>query len=73
MCIVCFNNIKKKSSRQQNVFMCVRLLERLTAVGNRWPDHATPSTRERLALTSPTSGGRSVGIVRLQTTAMEFS
>jgi hypothetical protein len=26
-----------------------------------------------LALTSPTSGGRSVGIVRLQTQAMEFS
>jgi hypothetical protein len=28
---------------------------------------------QRLALTSPTSGGRSVGIVRLQTTATEFS
>jgi hypothetical protein len=26
-----------------------------------------------LALTSPTSGGRSVGIVRLRTTATEFS
>jgi hypothetical protein len=26
-----------------------------------------------LALTSPTSGGRSVGIVRLRTKAMEFS
>jgi hypothetical protein len=26
-----------------------------------------------MALTSPTSGGRSVGIVRLRTTALEFS
>jgi hypothetical protein len=46
---------------------------RLTAVGIRCADHATPSTRKRLALTSPTSGGRSVGIVRLRTTATEFS
>jgi hypothetical protein len=45
----------------------------LTAVGIRCADHATPSTRKRLALTSPTSGGRSVGIVRLRTTATEFS
>jgi hypothetical protein len=28
---------------------------------------------QTLALTSPTSGGRSVGIVRLRTTATEFS
>jgi hypothetical protein len=28
---------------------------------------------QRLALTSPTSGGRSVGIIRLRTTATEFS
>jgi hypothetical protein len=46
---------------------------RLTAVGIRWADHATPSARKRLALTSLTSGGRSVGIVPLQTTATEFS
>jgi hypothetical protein len=30
-------------------------------------DHATPSIRKKLALTSPTSGGRSVGIVRVRT------
>jgi hypothetical protein len=39
----------------------------------RCADHATPSTLKRLALTSPTSGGRSFGIVRLRTTATEFS
>jgi hypothetical protein len=39
----------------------------LTAGGIRYADHATPSIRKKLALTSPTSGGRSVGIVRLRT------
>jgi hypothetical protein len=39
----------------------------------RCADHATPSTRKMLVLTSsPTSGGRSVDIVRLRTTATEF-
>jgi hypothetical protein len=38
-------------------------------VGIRCADHATP----QLALTSPTSSGRSVGIVRLRTTTTEFS
>jgi hypothetical protein len=33
--------------------------------GIRCADHATPSIRK--ALTSPTSGGRSVGIVRVRT------
>jgi hypothetical protein len=41
-------------------------------VGIRCPDHATPSTRKRLTLTSPTSGDLSVGIVRLRTTATQF-
>jgi hypothetical protein len=37
----------------------------------RWPrDTLYP---QKLALTSPTSGGRSVGIVRLRTKATEFS
>jgi hypothetical protein len=35
--------------------------------GIRCADHATPSIRKKLALTSPTSGGRSVDIVRLRT------
>jgi hypothetical protein len=46
---------------------------RLTAVGIRCADHATPSIRKKLALTSPTCGGRSVSIVRLRTKAVEFS
>jgi hypothetical protein len=32
----------------------------------------TPLYPQKLALTSPTSGGRSVGIVRLRTKATEF-
>jgi hypothetical protein len=32
-----------------------------------------PSIRKKLAITSPTSGGRSVGIVRSPTQTMEFS
>ena len=41
----------------------------LTAVGTRC---ATPLYPQKLALTSPTSGGRSVGIVRSRTKATEF-
>jgi hypothetical protein len=37
----------------------------------RWPRNTL--YQQRLALTSPTSGGRSVGIVRLRITATEFS
>jgi hypothetical protein len=44
-----------------------------TAVGIRHADHVAPSIRKKLAITSPTSGGRSVGIVRSLTQAMEFS
>ena len=36
----------------------------LTAVGIRCPDHVTPLYPQKLALTSPTGGGRSVGVVR---------
>jgi hypothetical protein len=48
----------------------------LMAVGIRCADHATPSIRKKkLAPTSPTSGGRSVGIARLWTKGhgVEFS
>jgi hypothetical protein len=38
---------------------------------SRWPRGIL--YRQKLALTSPTSGGRSVGIVRLRTQATEFS
>jgi hypothetical protein len=36
-----------------------------TAVGIRHADHVAPSIRKKLAITSPTSGGYSVGIVSL--------
>jgi hypothetical protein len=45
---------------------------RLTSVGIRCADHATLSIRKELALTSPKSGGRSVGIVRLRTKVTKF-
>jgi hypothetical protein len=38
-----------------------------TAVGIRLADNVAPSIRKKLAITSPTSGGHSVGIVRSQT------
>jgi hypothetical protein len=40
-------------------------------VGIRRADHVAPSIHKRLALTSPSSGGRSFGIVRSQTQATE--
>ena len=43
------------------------------AVGIRCADHVTPLYPQKLALTSPTGGGRSVGIVRSRTKATEFS
>ena len=49
------------------------LENRLTAVGTRCADHVTPLYPQKLALTSPTGGGRSVGIVRVRTKATEFS
>jgi hypothetical protein len=42
-------------------------------VGTRCADHVTPLYPKKLALTSPTGGGRSVGIVRSRTKATEFS
>jgi hypothetical protein len=45
----------------------------ITAVGIRHADHVATSIRKKLAITSPTSGGRSVGIVRSRTQTMEFS
>jgi hypothetical protein len=44
----------------------------LTTVGNHCADHMTPLYPQKLALTSPTGGGHSVGIVRSRTKAMEF-
>jgi len=42
-------------------------------VGTRCADHVTPLYPQNLALTSPTGGGRSVGVVRSRTKATEFS
>ena len=42
-------------------------------MGTRCADHVTPLYSQKLALTSPTGGGRSVGIVRLRTKATELS
>ena len=42
-------------------------------MGTRYTDHVTPLYPQKLALTSPTGGGRSVGIVRVRTKATEFS
>jgi len=47
--------------------------QRLTAVGIRYANHVTPLYPQKLALTSPTGGGRSVGMVRSRTQATEFS
>jgi len=46
--------------------------QRLTALGTRYADHVTPLYPQKLALTSPTGGGRSVGIVRVRTKATEL-
>ena len=40
-------------------------------MGTRCADHVTPLYPQKLALTSPTGGGRSVGIVRVRTKATE--
>ena len=42
-------------------------------MGTRGADHVTPLYPQKLTLTSPTGGGRSVGIVRSRTKATEFS
>jgi hypothetical protein len=44
-----------------------------TAVGIRHADHRGTLYPQKLALTSTTSGGRSVGIVRSRTQATEFN
>jgi len=41
-------------------------------VGTRCADHVTPLYPQKLALTSPIGGGRSVGIVRVRTKTTEF-
>jgi hypothetical protein len=57
---------------KENVAAPVLKIE-YTAVGIRHADHVAPLYPQKLALTSPTSGGRSVGIVRSRTQATEYS
>jgi hypothetical protein len=49
------------------------LENRIMAIGIHHADHMAPFYPQKLALTSPTSSGRSVGIVRSWTQATEFS
>jgi hypothetical protein len=42
-------------------------------LGIHHADHVAPSIRKKFSIKSPTSGGRSVGIVRSRTQTMEFS
>jgi len=42
-------------------------------VGTPCANHVTPLYPQKLALTSPTGGGRSVGMVRSRTKATGFS
>ena len=42
-------------------------------MGTRCAGHVTPLYPQKLAVTSPTGGGRSVGIVRVRTKATEFN
>jgi hypothetical protein len=51
----------------------VSTTEENMAVGIFLSDHVAPSIRKKLTITSPTSGGRSVGIVRSRTQTMEIS
>jgi hypothetical protein len=52
--------------------LLVRYRKQITAVEIRRADHWTPLCSQKLALTSPTSCGRSVGIVHSRTLASEF-
>jgi hypothetical protein len=45
---------------------------KITAIGIHHADYMAPSIRKKLVITSPTIGGRSVGIVRSRTQTMEF-
>ena len=69
-----FNNNGTMNSTKAFILNQTKLWDlRLTAVGTRCADHVTPLYPQKLALTSPTGGGRSVGIVRVRTKATEFS
>jgi hypothetical protein len=63
-----FGKALRNSNNKNQIWMNIRSWKPiLTAVGIRCADHVTPSILKKLALTSPTSGGRPVGIVRVWT------
>jgi hypothetical protein len=65
-------NIETKERAQIAVFENGMLRRIFVQKRNDRTDHATPLYPQTLALTSPTRGGRSVGIVRSQTKATEL-
>jgi hypothetical protein len=70
-CLVLNNQEDSKNVFSNNAVMAVYKTE-ITAVGICRADHTTSFTRKTLALTSPTSCGRSVGRVRSRTKATKL-
>jgi hypothetical protein len=65
-----FNN---NNNTMNPIACCARSRKpRIRPLGTRCAGYATPLYPKKLALTSPISGGRSVGIVRSLTKATEF-
>jgi hypothetical protein len=76
-CALCDHGDEPSGSVKDEEFICQFCLivqkSEDTAVGIRCADHATPLCPQKLALTSPTNGVSSVGIVRSLSKATEFS
>jgi hypothetical protein len=70
-CYVCGVAVKSLALSVSSIFITQSGTEDM-AVGIRQADQVAPLYPQKLALTSPTSGGRSVGIVLSRTQAMEF-
>jgi hypothetical protein len=59
--------------RRLGIPLFVEYLSTIRAFASLWNKNPRGTLyTQKLALTSPTSGGRSVGIVRLRTNAMEY-
>jgi hypothetical protein len=64
------NTIEELFERKSS---CSALENEITAMGIRRAGHVAHTNPQKLGLTSPTSGSRSVGIVTSRTKATEFS